>query len=127
MKKILIIPVGLTALMLLLGNSAFAYRGDPSVRGPNYSSERHALMTVAFENSDYEAWKELMSDRGNTRVTQVVTEENFDKFAEVHNLMLEGKIDEAKELRKELGLGFGPFQGKGRNGPRDGSGYGRNR
>jgi hypothetical protein len=112
---------------ILLGSSALvlggvlmfpaltqAYRGDPSVQGPNYTPERHDAMTQAFENNDYNAWKELMSDRG--RVTQVVTEENFSRFAEAHELAEEGKFDEARQIRQELGLGL-----------RDGSGHGQHK
>ena len=103
---------------------ALAYRGDPSVQGPNYTAERHEAMTKAFENNDYNAWKELMEGRG--RVTQVVNEGNFPRFAEAHRLALEGKMEEAETIRKELGLGLrdGSGQGQGQ-GLRDGSGNGR--
>ena len=104
--------------LLLTSGQAFAYRGDPAVKGPNYSEERHEAMIKIFENNDYAAWKELVQDRG--RVTQVINEENFARFAEAHRLMLEGKNDEALKLREELGLGLrnGSGQGMGR-------GYGR--
>ncbi|OGM10076.1 hypothetical protein A2V61_04490 [Candidatus Woesebacteria bacterium RBG_19FT_COMBO_47_8] len=102
-------------------SSALAYRGDPNVQGPNYSPERHEAMTKAFENRDYNAWKELMLGKG--RVTQVVNEGNFARFAEMHKLMLEGKTEEANKIRTELGLGLrdGSGQGQGQR-----SGYGRN-
>jgi hypothetical protein len=96
----------------VLAGSAQAYRGDPNVKGPNYSQERHEAMIQAFANNDYNAWKELMAGKG--RVTQVINEGNFARFAEAHRLALEGKTDEAKQIRTELGLGIG-------------GGYGRNR
>src|SRR4030042_5671611 len=102
-------------------SSALAYRGDPNVQGPNYSPERHEAMTKAFENRDYNAWKELMLGKG--RVTQVVNEGNFARFAEMHKLMLEGKTEEANKIRTELGLGLRDGSGKAQ-GQR--SGYGRN-
>ena len=51
----------------------------------------------------------------------VVTEENFSKFAEAHKLGTEGKTAEADAIRTELGLrtsngekgGYGRGQGKG--------------
>ncbi|KKR51745.1 MAG: hypothetical protein UT89_C0009G0012 [Parcubacteria group bacterium GW2011_GWE1_40_20] len=98
-------------------SSALAYRGDPNVQGPNYTAERHEAMTKAFENKDYNAWKELMQGKG--KVTQVVDEGNFARFAEMHKLMLEGKTDEANKVRTELGLGL-------RDGSGQRSGYGRN-
>ncbi len=102
-------------------SSALAYRGDPNVQGPNYTAERHEAMTKAFENRDYNAWKELMSGRG--RATQVVDEGNFARFAEMHKLMLEGKTDEANKIRTELGLGLRDGSGYGQG---QKSGYGRN-
>ena len=76
-------------------------------------------MTRAFENKDYNAWKEQMQGRG--RVSQVINEGNFARFAEMHKLMLEGKTEEAGKIRTELGLGLGDGSGQGQR-----SGYGRN-
>lgn len=111
----------LKAVTLALGGLALsssavqAYRGDPNVQGPNYTAERHETMTMAFENNDYNAWRQLMQGRG--RVTQVVNEGNFARFAEMHKLRLEGKNDEANKIRTELGLGLkngsGQAQGQG--------------
>jgi hypothetical protein len=101
--------------------SVQAYRGDPAVKGPNYTEERHEAMTKAFENGDYKAWKEQMAGRG--RVTQVVNEGNFAKFAEAHKLALAGKTEEAAKIRAELGLGLQNGSGRGQG---TGMGYGRN-
>ncbi|OGG11734.1 hypothetical protein A2Z00_01380 [Candidatus Gottesmanbacteria bacterium RBG_13_45_10] len=103
------ILLGLTALVI--GGAVFApqtvlaYRGDPAVKGPNYTEERHAAMEKAFENKDYNAWKTLTAGRG--RVTQVVNAQNFAKFAEAHELAEQGKTEEANKIRTELGLGYG--------------------
>lgn len=104
--------LGLFALSAL---SVDAYRGDPSVKGPNYSAERHEAMQEAFANRDYSAWANLMQGRG--RVTEVINEGNFARFAEAHDLAMQGKIDEAKAVRQELGLGL-------RNGTGAGNGMG---
>jgi hypothetical protein len=97
---------GSIALVLsLFGFSALdaqAYKGDPNIKGPNYSTERHEAMQKAFASRDYDAWKALMQGRG--RVTQMVNEDNFAKFAEAHDLALQGKTAEAKKIREELGL-----------------------
>ncbi len=92
--------------------SALAFRGDPAVKGPNYSAERHTDMLKAFENKDYSAWQDLMQGRG--RASEVVTEENFAKFVEAHDLMLQGQTAEAQKIREELGLGV--QDGSGRDG-----------
>lgn len=118
-KKSLII--GITALVLggaILATPAMAYKGDPNVKGPNYSVERHEAMTKAFANNDYNAWKNLMQGRG--RVTQVVNKDNFSKFAAAHKLSLAGKTAEANKIRAELGLGLHNGSGQGQT-----MGYGR--
>ena len=73
--------------------------------------ERHDAIEVALEEGDYDAWKELMGDRG--RIAEVVTEDNFDTFAAMHEAMEEGDTEEAAELREELGLGMHPQDGSG--------------
>jgi hypothetical protein len=114
---ILALVLGVTAIS---AGSALAYRGDPTVHGQNYSAERHTAMLKAFENKDYTAWKSLMQNRG--MATKVITEANFAKFVEAHNLALQGKTVEAQKIRQELGLGL--HNGSGRNG--GGMGMGKN-
>lgn len=101
MKKTIII--GSLLAVTLLASTAMAYQGNPDQPGPHYSPERHENMIKAIETKNYEAWKELMGDRG--RVTQVINEDNFNLFAEAWQLMREGKFEEAAEIRQELGLG----------------------
>ncbi len=119
-KKFLLGTSMLMATAGLVGSALYAsaYQGDPNVKGPNYTVERHDAMTKAFENNDYNAWKELMAGRG--RVTQIINEGNFSKFAKAHKLALEGKMEESKKIRAELGLGL-------RNGSGKGQGMGMNR
>ncbi len=118
-KKLLILGISTVILgsgLFLLPKDADAYRGDPNVKGPYYSEERHQEMEKAFDNNDYEAWKNLMQGKG--RVTQVVNKDNFAKFAEAHNLAESGKTDEANKIRQELGLGLRNGTGMGRYGNR---------
>jgi hypothetical protein len=102
-----------------------AYQGEPGVQGPNCDPERHEAMLSAFENNDYNSWKEQMQGRG--RVADLVTEDNFGRFAEAHRLALEGDTEGAAQIREELGLGMRNQDGQGyRGGNRDGS-HGKNR
>lgn len=114
-----LVIAGLTAY----STGALAYRGDASKTGPNYTPERHAIMEKAFEENNYDAWKEQMGDRGATRK---ITAENFNRFSEMHKLREEGKIDEANKIRKELGLGQGNKQGKGSSQKQQGQNRGGN-
>jgi len=119
--------IGLSALVLMgvaLVTPRFvnAYRGDSGMQGPNCTPERHEVMTQAFENGDYNTWKESMQGKG--RVTEIINEENFTRFAEAHRLVLEGKTEEAKQIREELGLGMGNKYGQS-GGNRQGEGNGK--
>lgn len=83
--------------------SALAYRGDPTVSGPHCTQERQQAVQNAIKNRDYNAWKNLMDGRG---ITRRITEQNFNRFAEMYQLRLEGKIDEANKIKAELDIGI---------------------
>ena len=91
--------------------SAYAYQGNPTKVGPNYTPERHEQVQKAFTNNNYTEWKNLMGDRG---ITQKINKDNFSRFAEMHRLELAGKTDEANAIRTELNLNQGDHQ-KGRH------------
>lgn len=87
-----------------------AFRGEPGVPGPDHSPERHQVMTQAFKDNDYQAWADQMQGRG--RVSEVINEENFERFAEAHRLASEGDEEGATRIRAELGLGQANGAGK---------------
>ncbi|MEA3273338.1 MAG: hypothetical protein U9Q72_01950 [Patescibacteria group bacterium] len=132
-NKVLVGSLVVAVMGALTASSVMAYQGDYSKQGPNYSPERHATMTEAMANNDYETWKESMAGRG--RVTQVINAENFSKFAEANKLAREGNLDEADQIRKELGLrmrdgkqvgaGYGKGQDRQDGNKGNGQGYGR--
>jgi hypothetical protein len=64
--------------------------------------------------------------QGKGRVTEVINESNFAKFAEAHKLAQEGNLEEANKIRQELGLGLHDGSGY-KSGQGNGQGYGRNR
>lgn len=110
----------IVGVAVLLPQATLAYKGDPSVQGPNYTAERHEAMTAAFERNDYAAWKALMDGKG---ITRRITAQNFGRFAQAHKLALQGRTAEANSIRTELGLGqhngsgmgFGMGGGMGRS------------
>ena len=129
MNKTRKIFLSLGTLALVIGISGAiasevsAYKGDTSVKGPNYSIERHDAMEKAFDTNDYTAWKSLMGNYG--RVTQVINENNFAKFAEAHKLSENGDLAGAQKIRTELGLGLNNGNGRGaQNGTRQGANRG---
>lgn len=125
MNKKILLPVLALAVAIAAAGSVEAYRGDPSVKGPAYTPERHTAMEKAFSSGDYDTWKNLMAGRG--RVSQVVTKDNFARFAEAHRLANLGQMEEAKKIRAELGLGLQDGSGRGGQKQGQGRGYGRNR
>jgi len=98
---------------IVLAPQALAYKGDPGVKGPNYTEARHEAMEKAFETGNYTAWKTQMADRAGRRVTEVINAQNFSKFAKAHELAEQGKTTEANALRDELGLDQGSGRGNG--------------
>lgn len=115
----LVIGLSLLAIVGLVASIGLvsAYRGDPSVQGPNFDSEQHLLMTQAFDDVDYDAWVALMRENGRSgRVLELVNEENFETFAKSRDAALAGDHELAAQLRAQIGLGNG-------EGPRDGAGY----
>ncbi len=105
-KKVLGLSVVALALVAIVvaPNISQAYRGDSSVKGPSYTTERHEAMEKAFDDKDFSSWQKLMEGRG--RVTQVVNKDNFIKFSEIHKLIEEENTTEAQKIREELGLGM---------------------
>jgi hypothetical protein len=55
----------------------------------------------AMESGDYAAFKEAVGDNGPG---EFVTEENFDRFVEMHRLIQAGDKDGAKAIAEEIGL-----------------------
>ncbi|MFZ2192615.1 MAG: hypothetical protein WAV31_00010 [Candidatus Moraniibacteriota bacterium] len=116
------IAAGASALLVaagIMGSGMYvsAYGGDPNVKAPWYSEDRHVAIQDAVTKNDYNAWKNLKTEQMNARMNWMfskITQDNFPKFAEVHNLMQQGKYDEANKIREELGLPLRHGRGQGR-------------
>jgi hypothetical protein len=114
MKTKIALGVATLALGLVAINTltpVFAYRGDASVKGPNYSEERHNANLTAFEKGDYKAWTTNMSGRGATRF---VNESNFKEFAAAHLASLKGDSTLLNAFRAKYGMGMRQGNGQGR-------------
>ncbi|MCK5459765.1 hypothetical protein KAI52_01480 [Candidatus Parcubacteria bacterium] len=121
-NKILVGSLVVAMISALAVSSAMAYQGDYSKQGPAYSPERHTAMTKAMDSNDYQAWSDLMADRG--RVRQVIKEDNFERFAEARRLGRAGDIAGADAIRQELGLRTSNGE---KVGAKYGNGQGKNR
>ena len=106
MKKIL-----LALALLALIPAAFAF-GDGK---GEYCNEMHE----AFENQDYELWKETMLERGkNSNALNKVNEDNFHVFVEARKARIAGDLETSDLLKAEIGLGVGAGNGNGFKGGR---------
>lgn len=74
---------------------------------------RHQAVHEALDNKDFEAFKEAVKNKPHFDESKL-TQENFDKMLRVHELMKEGKKEEANKLREELGLPKPPHNHKGK-------------
>jgi hypothetical protein len=105
----------------------YAYKGDASVKGPNYNEEVHEQMEVAIEAGDYDAWVQIRKDNNlpmTGRMFQVINEDNFDKYVAMHNAVEAGDTETVDAIRAELGLGQGMMKRGTGTGQTQGSGLG---
>lgn len=109
------IVLGMAALALgLVAVKSFtpviAYRGDATVKGPNYTEERHNINVAAFQKGDYDAWAANMAGRGATRF---VNKSNFSEFAKAQVASQKGDNTLINAFRAKYGMGQGNGQGRG--------------
>lgn len=66
--------------------------------------QKHEELNVIIEEEDFDAWAELMASQGKDE--EFITEENFAKYIEMHQLIEEGKekFEQAREIAEELGI-----------------------
>lgn len=95
--------------------TALAYRGDSTVKGPNHTEAREK----AIEQENLSAFKETCTVG---RICDVVdTQDELHTLKQMHDATEKGDLTTAKELRTKLGLGLRNGTGQGK-----GTGYGRN-
>jgi hypothetical protein len=109
------IALGIAALALgLVAVKSFtpvlAYRGDVTVRGPNYTEARHTVNVTAFQKGDYKAWVANMVGRGATRF---VNESNYKEFAAAQLAAQKSDDTLLDAFRAKYGMGQGNGMGRG--------------
>jgi TolA-binding protein len=64
----------------------------------------------AISQNDYSAWEKAMREKVRAmrdqadKIEQTITQDNFNKLISAHQLMAQGKTEEAKAIFEELGL-----------------------
>jgi len=131
MKNKLILSLAAAVVAIGIGTiSASAAQGwlaKKNFNRPQFDKEQMAEMQVkhqavqeAIEKNDYQAFVEATKDQ---KFGPEVTEENFIKMAEMHNLIKSGDVEGAQALREELGLNQG-FRSHGFHEMKDANGDG---
>jgi len=113
MNTKIILGIAALALGLVAVKSftpVFAYRGDATVKGPNYTEQRHNTNITAFQKGDYKAWAANMAGRGATRF---VNESNFKEFAAAQVASQKGNNSLINAFRAKYGMGQGSKNGNG--------------
>ena len=120
---------GLLGLAIMAGTITTAYAhesgnaaGKQNLSDKNYEArqERREAMQANrgvigefVENNDYTGWEKLMQEKVQIlqerarNFSEKINQGNFDQRVQIHELMREGKHEEAYELKEELGIGAG--------------------
>lgn len=100
----------------VVAGATYAHRGfqGDGERGPRFDSEKREVVDKAMENNDYSAWQEAVGE--DSKIAQEITEDEFPRLQEAHNLRQEGKqkFEESRKIMEELGVEKGPGHGQGR-------------
>lgn len=96
------IPVIAVIALIAVSSYVYANQGGSGKFFHRFNPERHAQMQEVFESEDYQAWTALLPE--DCPLLDDVTEENFDQYIEMHNLMMDGEFEAAKVLSEELGI-----------------------
>jgi len=91
-------------------------RGRPGNIQRICDNQDFVAIQEAIQNKDYNAWQELRQEHTNQRLGKgakwdeiINSQEKFEKFADMKQLMEEGKFEEAQVIRQELGFSIGRF------------------
>jgi hypothetical protein len=102
---------------IVLSIGAFAYQGINGQKNfQNIDEDVRNQMQEALSNNDYAEWIRIKEETSvsSGRVSEVITEENFQIFNEMHEAKLAGDFDKVWELKEQLGIGrMGKGSGKG--------------
>lgn len=110
------IGIVIFAAALVIAGSAFAAKAIMASTDDENNMGNRGEMREVFESGDFEAWKNMVTERANKMLGDA-TEENFQTLTKAHELKEEGKHEEARQLLKDAGL---PMMGHGKAGMRGG-------
>ena len=98
-NKYIIGALALAAVLTIGVSSTYAQVGQRD--GQDSRNENREEIHEAFENNDYQTFKEITSD---APFSDQITEEIFEKIAEAHELRQSGDHEGAKGIMESLGI-----------------------
>ncbi len=104
-NNVLLYITALTLALVMVGSGVNANAQTKTKRTNSLhkiNAEQHQAIHNAIENHDYQAWLEAVGD--HPHLTEVVNEQNFELFAQMHSHIEAGEFEEAKTIAEELGL-----------------------
>ncbi|HQA64160.1 MAG TPA: hypothetical protein PK085_03605 [bacterium] len=75
------------------------------------NSQNHQAIMAALDSGNYQAWKEAV---GDSPLAEKITEDNFGRFVQAHQLRQSGQFDEARQIEESLGIDFPGRRGQAR-------------
>lgn len=103
--------MGVIVTTAIVAGATYASEGT-TWRGQGFmgmhGGEKNLSAREAMETGDYSTWLETLPENSPARA---ITEENFNKMVEAHNLMQSGDIEGAKAIKDELRDELGPMPG----------------
>jgi TolA-binding protein len=129
-QYLLVAVLGLILTTAAVSATTFAFGGrgmDAGLQADDAKRQQIDAVQQSITNNDYNAWQQAMT----TRVTEMrqqatdletkINQDTFNKLTQAHQLMQDGKRDEAKAIFDELGM-FGPMGHMGGRGMGQGMG-----
>ncbi len=111
--------LGLLVTTLAVSSTTLAFGGKSNSTGNGtVDNDNRAQVQQAITNNDYTTWSSAMTTRVSemrqqaTDLEAKINQDTFNKLTQAHQLMQDGKYDEAKAIFDELGM-FGPGMGNG--------------
>ncbi len=131
-QYLLVAVLGLILTTAAVSATTFAFGGRGMGAGINSGdndAKRQQVEAVqqSITNNDYSAWQQAMTTRVSemrqqaTDLEAKINQDTFNKLTQAHQLMQDGKRDEAKAIFDELGM-FGPMGHMGGRGMGQGMG-----
>ena len=68
---------------------------------PNDGWQNMQAMRQAINDNDYAAWAKIMAGKP---MADKINQNNFSQFVQMHQLITQGKFDEANKIRTKLGI-----------------------